>query len=104
MIELTDKEQAIINAACVRIEMAQHEVDKAKRAAEQAARLLDSRSNEARGVLRSLLELSGRNPEGHQIIWDGTKATILALPKPVSDAESNVVPLHAKDAATDANA
>jgi len=81
-IELSDKEQAVLNAACVKIEKATAEAQALKRAAEEAARKAEIAGHEARGVYRSIMELSGKNPDAHQVNWDGTKATVEELPKP----------------------
>ena len=80
-IDLTEKEQAVLNAACVKVEKATTEAQALKRAAEEAARRAEITGHEARGVYRSLMELGGRNPDAHQVNWDGTTATIAELPK-----------------------
>ena len=109
MIQLSDKEQAVLNAACVRIEKATQEAQAMQRAAEQAARKADSLAQQAQGVFRSIMDLSGRNPDAHQVNWDGKNATVEELPKPEAPAEepSNVVPLPAaaaEEPATSGNA
>jgi hypothetical protein len=91
-IELNDKEQAVINAACVKIEKASQEAQQLQQAAEQAARKAEALGHEARGIYRGLMELRGDNPDAHQVKWDGTAATIEELPKPEAPAD-NVVPL-----------
>ena len=75
-IDLTDKEQAVLDAACVRIDKATQEAQALQRAAEQAARKAENLAHEARGMFRSILELRGVNPDAHQVNWDGAKATI----------------------------
>jgi len=90
LIELTDKEQSVLNAACVRIEQATAQAQTLQRAAEQAARKAEQLGHEARGIFRSIMELSGRNPDAHEVKWDGTSATVSELPQ--SEPE-NIVPL-----------
>jgi hypothetical protein len=80
-IDLTEKEQAVLNAACVKIEKATAEAQALQRAAEEAARKAEIAGHEARGVYRSLMELSGRNPDAHQVNWDGSAATVSEIPK-----------------------
>lgn len=80
MIELTDKEQAVLNAACAKIEKANSESQGLRRAADEAARKADAVAHEARGVYRSIMELSGRNPDAHQVNWDGSNASVTELP------------------------
>lgn len=114
-IDLTEKEQAVLNAACVRIEKATQEAQALQRAAEQAARKAENLGHEARGIFRSIMELRGTNPDAHSVNWDGTTATVTEIPKMESpkpeqaeaEAEAdNVVPLPAPkdEAATDGNA
>lgn len=92
-IELTEKEQAVLNAACVRIQTATQEAQGLQRAAEQAARKAENFGHEARGIFRSIMELSGRNPDAHELKWDGESAAIHELPKP--EIPENIVPLPA---------
>lgn len=96
-IELTDKEQSVLNAACVRIEQATQQAQSLQRAAEQAARKAESLGHEARGIFRSIMELSGRNPDAHEVKWDGAAATVYekTLPAeiPMQIDTANVVPL-----------
>lgn len=101
-IELTEKEQAVLNAACVRIEKATEEAQAIQRAAEQAARKAEALAHEARGMFRSIMELRGDNPEAHEIHWDGVKATIRVQPKAEAEpVAENVVQLPApKEPAT----
>ena len=76
LVELNAIEQAVLNAACIRIAIATQEAEASRRAAELAARKAEALAHEARGVLRSLMELSGRNPEGYQIEWNGERAAV----------------------------
>ena len=99
-IDLTEREQAVLNAACVRIEKATAEAQALKRAAEEAARKAEIAGHEARGVYRSIMELSGKNPDAHQVNWDGTTASVTELPKPEPPAgipgkidPENIVPI-----------
>ena len=119
-IDLTEKEQAVLNAACVRIEKATQEAQALQRAAENAARKAEHLGHEARGVYRSIMELKGVNPDAHEVNWDGSNATVqeLQLPQPIKvpaqpepeaaaePAADNVVELPAprEEAATDGNA
>lgn len=108
-IDLTDKEQAVLDAACIRVEKATQEAQTLQRAAEQAARKADAMAHEARGVFRSIMELGGKNPDAHQLNWDGEKATITEKPEaPKSEPEpaDNVVPMPSpkEDTAGDGNA
>ena len=94
MIELTEKEQAVLNAACVRIQQATQQAQAVQQAAEQAARKAESLGHEARGIFRSIMELSGRNPEAHEVKWDGSNATVELKPEPTPEPQGdNVVEL-----------
>ena len=93
-IDLTEKEQAVLDAACVRIEKATQEAQTLRQAAEQAARKAKDLAHSARGTFRTIMELRGSNPDAHQVNWDGTKATIeekepsniVELPTPKDEA------------------
>ena len=82
VIDLSDKEQAVLDAACVRIEKATQEAQAIQRAAEQAARKAETLGHEARGIFRSIMELRGENPDAAQVNWDGTKASIIQFELP----------------------
>lgn len=81
MIELTDKERAVLSAACVRVQIAQEKAQAAQRDAQLAAREVEARGNEARGVFRSIMELGDRNPEAYELNWDGEKVTVEERPQ-----------------------
>jgi hypothetical protein len=72
----------------------------AQQAAQQAVEKAKAFGSEANGVFRTIMELSGMNPSAYQVRWDGSKASILELPKPevIPEPEAlpdNVVPLPA---------
>lgn len=95
-LDLTDKEQAVLNAACVRIEKATQEAQALQRAAEQAARKAESLGHQAQGAYRSIMELRGVNPDAYQVKWDGSSAAVEEQPKASEpEASPNVVPLPA---------
>lgn len=107
-IELSEREQAVLNAACVKVEKATQEAQALQRAAEEAARRAEIAGHEARGVYRSLMELGGKNPDAHLVNWDGTTATVAEVPKmespvkpeaPKEPEADNVVALPSVEAA-----